>query len=93
MSDVNEYFDGNVKSIAFTNTGLPSTVGVMKAGSYTFGTSQKEYMTVISGQLDVKLPGTDTFKRFDDGETFVVDANSSFDVKVPVDTAYLCRYE
>ncbi len=93
MLQVNEYFDGKVKSIAFKSTTLPATVGVMKAGDYTFGTSQKEYMSVVSGELLVKLPGSDEFVSFKDGETFTVEANQSFDLQVPRDTAYLCQYE
>ena len=93
MLDVNEYFDGKVKSIAFQSSTLPATVGVMAAGDYTFGTSQKEYMTVVSGELIVKLPGAEDFVSFTDGKTFIVEANQSFDLKVPVDTAYLCKYE
>lgn len=93
MLDVNEYFDGKVKSIAFQSSTLPATVGVMVAGEYTFGTSQKEYMTVVAGELIVKLPGAEDFVSFKDGETFEVEANQSFDLKVPVDTAYLCKYE
>ena len=93
MLDVNEYFDGKVKSIAFQGSRLPATVGVMAAGDYTFGTSQKEYMKVVSGELQVKLPGSDSFVSFKDGESFEVEANQSFDLKVPVETAYLCEYE
>jgi uncharacterized protein YaiE (UPF0345 family) len=93
MLQVNEYFDGKVKSIAFKGRDLPSTVGVMVAGEYTFGTSQKEYMTVVSGELQVKLPGSDSFASFTDGQTFEVEANQSFDLIVPCDTAYLCKYE
>ena len=93
MLEVNEYFDGNVKSIGFQSTSLPATVGVMVAGEYTFGTSQKEYMTVVCGELIVKLPGSDAFVSFKDGETFIVEANQSFDLQVPQDTAYLCKYE
>ncbi len=93
MLDVNEYFDGKVKSIAFQTSTLPATVGVMAKGEYTFGTSQKEYMTVVSGELQVKLPGAETFQSFVDGDTFIVEANESFDLIVPQDTAYLCKYE
>lgn len=93
MLDVNEYFDGKVKSIAFQNSALPATVGVMAAGDYTFGTSQKETMTVVSGELQVKLPGSEQFESFKDGQQFIVEANQSFDLKVPVATAYLCLYE
>lgn len=92
MFDVNEYFDGTVKSIAFQTATLPATVGVMAPGEYEFGTSQKETMTVVSGALTIRLPGEDDWKTFDAGESFIVDANQKFGVKVAVDTAYLCTY-
>ena len=91
--ETNEYFDGNVKSIAFQSETLPATVGVMEVGEYTFSTAAKEYMTVVSGNLTVKLPGAADWQTFNAGETFIVEANASFDVKVTVQTAYLCLYE
>jgi len=93
MFDVNEYFDGNVKSIAFKTETLPATVGVMAPGEYEFGTSQKETMTVVSGALTIKLPGSDDWNTFKQGEQFNVAANVSFGVKVAVETAYMCTYE
>ena len=93
MLDVNEYFDGKVKSIAFQTETLPATVGVMAVGEYEFGTSQKETMTVVSGALTVKLPGTDEWQTFSAGDAFNVEANQSFQLKVAVETAYLCTYE
>jgi uncharacterized protein YaiE (UPF0345 family) len=93
MFDVNEYFEGKVKSIAFKGEKLPSTVGVMAAGEYEFGTNQKEVMTVIAGALTIKLPGSDEWNTFAAGESFEVEANVSFGVQVKIDTAYLCTYE
>lgn len=93
MFKTNEYFDGKVKSIAFQTETLPATVGVMAQGSYEFGTSQKEYMSVVSGKLSVKLPGADSFVEFGQGETFIVEANQSFQVEVLVESSYLCLYE
>lgn len=93
MLSVNEYFDGKVKSIALNTTSLPATVGVMAPGNYTFGTTQREYMTVVCGELSVKLPGSDEFVSYQDGATFIVEANQSFDLIVAIDTAYLCKYE
>ncbi|MGB0622183.1 MAG: pyrimidine/purine nucleoside phosphorylase [Myxococcota bacterium] len=93
MLEVNEYFDGNVKSIAFQTETLPATVGVMAAGEYEFGTSQKETMTVVSGELVVKLPGEHDFQAYPAGSSFVVKANQSFQLKVASATAYLCTYE
>ena len=89
----NEYFEGNVKSIAFQTETLPATVGVMEVGEYTFGTAAKEYMTVVSGSLTIKRAGSADWETYPAGETFEVEANSSFDVKVSVQTAYLCLYE
>ena len=92
MFDVNEYFNGNVKSIAFKGEKLPATVGVMAAGEYEFGTSEKECMTVISGELTILLSGHSEWQSFKAGDSFNVDANVSFGVKVASDTAYLCTY-
>ncbi len=93
MLNVNEYFDGQVKSIALNTKTLPATIGVMAAGSYTFSTDCLEYMTVVSGELKVKLPNTNEWQFFKDGDSFRVEANQSFDLEVPIDTAYLCKYD
>jgi len=90
---VNEYFDGNVKSISFQGEELPASVGVMAAGQYEFGTSEKETMTVVSGVLKVLLPEQKDWQSYGAGETFVVDANQKFQLDVAADTAYLCTYE
>jgi purine/pyrimidine-nucleoside phosphorylase len=92
MFKTNEYFDGKVKSIAFTTAEGPATVGVMAPGEYEFGTSCVEFMTVVSGLLTVCLPDSDTWQDFGPGTTFKVDANKKFRLKVGVDTAYLCLY-
>ena len=93
MLEINNYFDGNVASIDLQTETLPATVGVMNIGEYTFGTSQHEVMTVVSGLLSVKLPNSDAWQDFKAGESFEVSANASFDVKAEVQTAYLCTYE
>lgn len=92
MLNVNEYFDKKVCSIAFNN-GIRSTVGVMDLGDYTFGTKAEERMVVISGELNVKLPTEQEWKIYKAGEEFIVPANSSYDLKVSVQTAYLCEYK
>ncbi|MDN5304173.1 MAG: purine/pyrimidine-nucleoside phosphorylase [Fusobacteriaceae bacterium] len=93
MLKVNEYFDGNVKSIGFKSESGNATVGVMAIGEYEFGTSTKEYMTVVDGKLTVKLPDSTEWKDYTNGETFIVEANKKFQLKVEVETAYLCKYE
>ena len=92
MFDTNDYFDGKVKSIAFNTEDGPATLGVMAAGEYEFGTSTHERMTVVSGGLTVQLPGQDDWTRFGAGESFEVDANQKFGVKVEADSSYLCLY-
>lgn len=93
MFKINQYFDGQVTSIAFRGEKLPATVGVMAPGEYEFGTSQKEVMTIVSGALTVLLPGADHWKTFEAGQSFTVAANAKFQLKVASDTAYLCTYE
>lgn len=93
MLKVNEYFDGKVKSIGLQTATLPATVGVMVAGEYEFGTSQKEVMTVVSGAIDTLLPGAAEWQTFTQGESFSIEANQKFQVKVAGDTAYFCTYE
>ncbi len=92
MLKTNHYFDGNVVSIGFQTETLPATVGVMAIGEYEFGTSEKETMSVVSGALTVKLPGSEEWKSFQQGEQFIVEANQSFQLNVEVETAYLCTY-
>ena len=92
MFKSNEYFDGKVASIAFQGEELPATVGVMAPGEYEFGTEAREVMQVISGELTVRLPGADDWQTFARGDSFVVPANSKFQLQVSRDTAYLCTY-
>jgi len=93
MLIVNEYFAGKVKSIGLQNEAGKHTVGVMETGAYEFGTSSVEYMSVVSGALTVLLPGETNWKTYQAGETFIVQANQKFQLKVAEPTAYLCRYE
>jgi len=92
MLNVNEYFDGKVKSIALENSEGKVTSGVMAVGEYEFGTSENELMKVVSGELIIKLPDSDTFQSFPTGTEFTVEANQKFHVKVEQTTAYLCFY-
>jgi uncharacterized protein YaiE (UPF0345 family) len=92
MFKVNEYFDGKVKSLAFKTADGPATVGVMAAGEYEFGTSTLEIMTVVSGMLTVKLPGSEVWKDYKAGESFTVEAGKKFQLKIAADAAYLCLY-
>ena len=93
MISVNEYFDGNVKSIGYTTGNGKSTLGVMNPGNYEFGTSTHETMTLVEGEMTVKLPETSEWVTYKAGEAFEVDANKKFQVKVSAQTSYLCQYK
>jgi uncharacterized protein YaiE (UPF0345 family) len=93
MFKVNEYFDGKVKSLGFETKNEVVTIGVMDAGEYEFGTATVEHMTVTSGQMTVLLPGETDWKTFQEYETFVVEKDSKFKVKVDEPTSYKCVYK
>jgi uncharacterized protein YaiE (UPF0345 family) len=93
MLQVNEYFDGKVKSIAVNNASGNATAGVIEAGEFEFGTTTIEYMTVTFGEMLVLLPDSSEWKLFTQNETFKVDKGSSFKIKVSEPVSYLCRYE
>jgi uncharacterized protein YaiE (UPF0345 family) len=93
MFKTNEYFDGKVKSVAFQTVDCPATIGVMEKGEYEFGTAGIEYMTVTSGKMDVMMPGESTWKTYNEFETFVVEKDVKFRVRVNADTSYRCLYK
>jgi uncharacterized protein YaiE (UPF0345 family) len=93
MFKTNEYFGGNVKSIAFKTVQCPATVGVIAPGEYEFGTSTVEIMTVITGKLSAMLPDSTKWADFCPGKSFTVPANKKFKVKADEDTSYLCLYK
>ncbi len=93
MINVNEYFDGAVKSLAYTSADGKSTIGVIETGEYEFGTSSHETMVVIEGELVTLLPGATEWVAYTNGKSFEVEANTSFKVKASAQTSYLCKYK
>jgi len=93
MFKTNEYFDGKVKSIAFETAEGNATIGVMAAGEYEFGTSTIEFMTVTSGIMTVQQPGETEWKDYKEFETFRVEKDVKFKVKLKGDTSYRCLYK
>ena len=87
------YFDGNVTSrtIKFED-GSIKTLGIMQPGEYEFNTDAKEIMEILAGELDVLLPGNDSWKKVTAGETFEVPAKSKFGLKIHSITDYCCSY-
>ncbi|MDH4944881.1 pyrimidine/purine nucleoside phosphorylase [Sulfurimonas sp. C5] len=92
VKEANIYDGGKVSSrtVEFAD-GTRKTLGVMLPGEYTFNTAEAEIMEMMSGELDIKLPGED-WKTLNTPETFNVPANSSFDLKIKTVTDYCCSY-
>jgi len=88
----NIYYDGKVTSrtVELSNGDIQS-LGIMLPGEYTFGTNEAEIMEIMSGELDIKLPGEE-WKTLNTPESFNVPANSSFDLKIKTVTDYCCSY-
>jgi uncharacterized protein YaiE (UPF0345 family) len=93
VKEANIYYDGKVTSrtIEFADGSIKS-LGIMLPGEYTFNTAQKEIMEMMSGELEIRLPGEEVFKTLSTPETFEVAANSSFDLKIKTPTDYCCSY-
>ncbi|MDM5271877.1 pyrimidine/purine nucleoside phosphorylase [Sulfurovum sp. zt1-1] len=92
IKEANIYFDGKVTSRAITLAdGTRQTLGVMLPGDYTFNTQDAEIMEMMSGELEIRLPGEE-WKTLHTPETFNVPANSSFDLKIKTVTDYCCTY-
>ncbi len=91
--DVNSYFDGKVTSRTLEfKDGSFKTLGVMLPGEYEFGTGDPELMEIYSGELEIKLPGSETWQTVKGGEEFSVEGNAKFQMKVISLTDYCCSY-
>jgi len=93
VREANIYFDGKVTSrtVVFAD-GSKKTLGIMLPGEYTFNTGAKELMEILSGELEVSLPGQMGWQAVRGGESFEVAANSSFGLKVTTLTDYCCSF-
>jgi len=92
VKKANIYYDGKVTSRSVNlSDGTTQSLGIMLPGDYTFGTNEAEIMEILSGELDIKLPGED-WKTLHTPESFNVPANASFDLKIKAVTDYCCSY-
>ena len=92
VKEANIYHNGNVTSRTLEfGDGSIKSLGIMLPGEYTFGTNEAEIMEMLSGELDIKLPGEE-WKTLNTPESFNVPANSSFDLKIKTVTDYCCSY-
>ncbi len=93
IKKANIYFNGGVTSrtVIFPD-GSKKTLGIMLPGEYEFNTSDKEIMEIFAGELDVLLPGAQSWKTINGGESFEVPAKSKFNLKVKGISDYCCSF-
>jgi pyrroline-5-carboxylate reductase len=89
----NQYFDGKVTSrtLEFMDGSL-KTLGIMLPGNYEFSTQQHELMEIASGEMQLKKPNSDQWVTIKAGDSFEIEANSSFQVHVLKLVDYCCSY-
>jgi len=93
VKEANIYFDGKVTSrTVLFGDGSKKTLGVMLPGEYEFSTGDREVMEILSGELEVLLPGSEDWKRIEGGTSFEVPANSKFGLRVKTLTDYCCSF-
>jgi uncharacterized protein YaiE (UPF0345 family) len=86
----NVYFDGNVVShtVLFPDKSK-KTLGLIRPGSYYFGTAAAERMEIVAGACSVTPKDGTVATHYQAGSSFVVPANSGFTIAVP---SGLCEY-
>lgn len=89
----NIYFDGKVTSRTLRfEDGSIKTLGIMLPGEYTFNTGDAEIMEIMSGEMDVQLPGSEAWVTIIGPQSFDVPANSAFNLKVKTVSDYCCSF-
>ncbi|MHB8790578.1 MAG: pyrimidine/purine nucleoside phosphorylase [Desulfobulbaceae bacterium] len=93
VKKANVYFGGKVTSrTVLFGDGSKKTLGIMLPGEYTFNTDAPELMEILSGDLEVLLPGEKDWRTVKGGEQFAVPAKSSFFLKIITLTDYCCSF-
>ncbi len=90
QTKANVYFDGGVVShtVLFAD-GTKKTLGIIRAGSYHFGTAAPERMEIVAGQCKVTLDGQQAVQTYEGGQHFDVPGNNGFTIVVE---SGLCEY-
>jgi purine/pyrimidine-nucleoside phosphorylase len=90
LTKANVYFDGNVVShtVLFADKSK-KTLGLIRPGSYFFGTAAAERMEIVAGSCQVTLKDQATVTTYAAGSYFDVPANSGFTIEV---SSGLCEY-
>lgn len=88
----NVYYDGGVTSRTLvTEDGTRRTLGIMHPGDYEFETDSDEHIDVYAGRLRVTID--EETSVYEAGDSFVVPADTTFDVEVEDLVDYCCTYK
>jgi len=86
----NVYFEGNVVShTVLMPGGEKKTLGIIRKGSYHFGTDAPEVMEIVDGACRVTIDGKGETLAFGPGSQFKVPGKSGFQIEV---ADGLCQY-
>jgi uncharacterized protein YaiE (UPF0345 family) len=90
VAKANIYFDGNVIShtVLFKDD-TKKTLGLIRPGTYHFGTDAPERMEIVAGTCTVTIDGSTTKQEYGPGTYFDVPGKSGFTIAV---TTGLCEY-
>ena len=93
VKEANVYFEGKVTSraVIFAD-GSKKTLGIMLPGEYLFNTDSPEIMEILSGEVEVLLPGEREWKAVKGSESFEVPGHAQFSLNVKSLTDYCCSY-
>ena len=90
VAKANIYFNGDVVShTVLLDNNVKKTLGLIRPGTFHFGTGVPERMEIVAGACDVTLDGHSEVKAYGPGTFFDVPGNSGFTIKV---ASGLCEY-
>ncbi len=93
IREANIYFEGRVTSrTVLFDTDCRKTLGIMLPGEYEFNTGAPELMEILSGELEVLLPGKGEWQPIKGGQSFDVPGDSLFKLRVKIVTDYCCSF-
>jgi uncharacterized protein YaiE (UPF0345 family) len=94
MTKANIYFDGNVVShTVMMPDNAKKTLGLIRPGSYHFGTGAPERMEIVAGECTVTIDNTTSTHRYGAGTHFDVPGNSGFTIAVASGFCeYICSF-
>lgn len=92
MIGLNEYFGGQIKSLGAEYRGQAFTTGIMMPGEYKVDTSKEESITVSLGEMTLRLPEA-AWQNLKQGQTTVIPAGITFELKIKEPVAYVCLYK